>query len=102
MHWSRWGDPGHAAPLPEAAAALIDAVFGTNEQPTVELADVTLPEPLNPELTTELRALLGEQQVRTDHETRVRHTRGKSTPDLLRIRHGDGSDAPDAVVLPAD
>ena len=102
MHWSRWGDPGHAAPLPEAAAALIDAVFGTNEQPTVELADVSLPEPLNPELTSELQDLLGEQQVRTDHETRVRHTRGKSTPDLLRMRHGDGADAPDAVVLPAD
>ena len=40
--------------------------------------------------------------MRTDHETRVRHTRGKSTPDLLRMRAGDGSDAPDAVVRPAD
>jgi alkyldihydroxyacetonephosphate synthase len=102
MHWARWGDPGHAAALPETAAALIDAVFGTNEQATVELAAVTLPEPLKPELTAELQGLLGEQHVRTDHETRVRHTRGKSTPDLLKIRHGDGSDAPDAVVLPAD
>ena len=33
--------------------------------------------------------------MHTDHETRVRHTRGKSTPDLLRMRAGDGSDAPD-------
>ncbi|MGI8537189.1 MAG: FAD-binding oxidoreductase, partial [Mycobacteriales bacterium] len=33
---------------------------------------------------------------------RVLHTRGKSTPDLLRLRSGEASDAPDAVVLPAD
>ena len=30
----------------------------------------------------------------------MRHTRGWSTPDLLRLRAGDASDAPDAVVLP--
>ena len=39
--------------------------------------------------------------MQLDHETRVRHTRGKSTPDLLRMRAGDGADAPDAVVTPA-
>jgi alkyldihydroxyacetonephosphate synthase len=103
MHWSRWGDPAHAGALPESAAALVDAVFGTDEQPTVELADVRLPEPgLDDDLLDDLRGLLGEQHVLTDHESRVRHTRGKSTPDLLKIRGGDGSDAPDAVLLPAD
>ncbi|HET7533693.1 MAG TPA: FAD-binding oxidoreductase [Nocardioidaceae bacterium] len=103
MHWARWGDPGHAGALPDAAAALVDAVFGTEPQATVDLDDVLLPEPgLAPALTAELRDLLGGEHVRTDHETRVRHTRGKSTPDLLKIRQGDGSDAPDAVLLPAD
>ncbi len=103
MHWSRWGDPGHASALPEAAAALIDAVFGTDEQATVDLDAVKLPEPgLAAEQLDALRDLVGGDHVRTDHETRVRHTRGKSTPDLLKIRHGDGSDAPDVVVLPAD
>jgi alkyldihydroxyacetonephosphate synthase len=103
MHWARWGDPGHAAPLPESASALIDAVFGTDEQPSVDLADVRLPEPgLDAALLVELRELLGGEHVRVDHESRVRHTRGKSTPDLLKIRHGDGDDAPDAVLLPAD
>ena len=103
MHWSRWGDPAHAAPLPEAAAALIEAVFGTGDQPTVDLADVKLPEAgLARERLAELEDLLGTEHVRTDHESRVRHTRGKSTPDLLRIRKGDGGDAPDAVLLPRD
>ena len=36
----------------------------------------------------------------TDDETRRLRTRGKSTPDLLRARAGDLSDAPDAVVRP--
>ncbi|MGH3370013.1 MAG: FAD-binding oxidoreductase, partial [Nocardioidaceae bacterium] len=103
MHWARWGDPDHASALPETAATLVDAVFGTVEQPTVDLESVDLPAPaLTGQLVAELRDLLGAEHVRLDHEARVRHTRGKSTPDLLRIRHGDGSDAPDAVLLPAD
>jgi alkyldihydroxyacetonephosphate synthase len=72
-------------------------------RPVVELGAVRLPESgLGPELVAELRALVGEDNVRLDHETRVRHTRGRSTPDLLKMRAGDGSDAPDAVVRPAD
>ena len=104
MHWARWGDPAEAAPLPEATRGLVELAFGpSSEQETVALGDVRLPEPtLTEELLADLRQLVGADHVRTDHETRVRHTRGKSTPDLLRIRHGDGSDAPDAVVLPGD
>jgi alkyldihydroxyacetonephosphate synthase len=42
----------------------------------------------------------GGGRVLTDDESRIRHTRGKSTPDLLRIRRGEVADAPDAIVLP--
>ncbi len=39
--------------------------------------------------------------MRTDAETRVRHTRGKSTPDLLRLRAGETpTRRPAAVLLP--
>jgi alkyldihydroxyacetonephosphate synthase len=104
MHWARWGDPAEAAPLPENARGLVELAFGpAAEQPTVPLEQVRLPEPaLGEDRLADLRRILGPDQVRTDHETRVRHTRGKSTPDLLRMRHGDGSDAPDAVLLPGD
>ena len=104
MHWARWGDPDQAEPLSDAARALVELAFGPAvEQPTTPLADVRLPDPaLDQAMLDELRGLLGADHVRTDHETRVRHTRGKSTLDLLRMRQGDGADAPDAVALPAD
>lgn len=104
MHWARWGDPAQAGPLPEGARGLVELAFGpARDQQTVPLEAVELPEVgLGADLLEGLAALVGAEHVRTDHESRVRHTRGKSTPDLLRMRHGDGSDAPDAVVLPAD
>ncbi len=104
MHWARWGDPAREAPLGEAARGLVELAFGpADPQPTVPLDDVRLP-PVRLEagLLEDLRGLLGSEHVLDDHESRVRHTRGRSTPDLLRMRHGDAADAPDAVVLPAD
>lgn len=100
MHWSRWGDPEQAGPLPETALTLVDAFLGTRETPAVEAADVRLSEPLDPALVAELAAIVGDEQVLLDHDTRLHRTRGKSTPDLLRLRHGDGLDSPDAVVRP--
>ncbi|HEY5186741.1 MAG TPA: FAD-binding oxidoreductase [Actinomycetes bacterium] len=102
-HWARWGDPDLAQPLPDSARGLVDAAFGPlADHLSVGLDAVRLPEPaLPPETLDGLRALVGAEHVHLDHETRVRHTRGKSTPDLLRMRAGDGSDAPDVVVRPA-
>jgi alkyldihydroxyacetonephosphate synthase len=100
MHWSRWGDPAQAGPLPESAFALVDAFIGTSQTPAVDPGDVRLSEPLAEHLLDELRRLVGEEHVLVDHDTRLHRTRGKSTPDLLRLRAGDGSDSPDAVVRP--
>jgi alkyldihydroxyacetonephosphate synthase len=104
MHWSRWGDPDRARPLPAAARSLVEAFLGASDDtPAVRIGDVRLPDPGLPGmLLEELRALLGADHVATDDETRIRHTRGKSTPDLLRLRTGDAADAPDAVLRPAD
>lgn len=104
MHWSRWGDPAHAQPLADAARALVEAAFGEAPKRDVSRLDaVRLPDPqLAADLIAGLEHLVGKDNVRLDHETRVRHTRGKSTPDLIKMRDGDGSDAPDAVVLPSN
>jgi len=100
MHWSRWGDPAEAGPLPESAFALVDAFLGTSETPAVAPEEVRLSEPLDPALVAELADIVGVEHVLVDHETRLHRTRGKSTPDLLLLRKGDGADSPDAVVRP--
>src|ERR1700710_2039026 len=100
MHWSRWGDPAQAGPLAESAFALVDAFIGTRETPAVDPAAVVLTEPLAAELVSELADLVGVEHVLTDHDSRLHRTRGKSTPDMLKLRGGDGTDSPDAVVRP--
>lgn len=99
MHPSRWGDPARAAALPDTARGLIEMVFGLDERPARE--DVAVPSSaIDPALLDELAAVIGAEHVLTDDATRRLRTRGKSTPDLLRQRNGDLSDAPDAVVRP--
>ncbi|MGN6129529.1 MAG: FAD-binding oxidoreductase, partial [Nocardioidaceae bacterium] len=104
MHWARWGDPAAATSLPESARALVELAFGpAAEHPTTPLERVAVPAPeLAEELVADLEALVGAAHVSRDHDARVRHTRGRSTPDLLRMRAGDAAEAPDVVVEPAD
>ena len=100
MHPSRWGDPARATALPDTARGLIEMVFGLDERPALE--DVKVPaSAIDPAVLAELADTLGAEHVLTDDATRRLRTRGKSTPDLLRQRSGDLSDAPDAVVRPA-
>ncbi|NJP89260.1 FAD-binding oxidoreductase [Nonomuraea sp. FMUSA5-5] len=103
MSWSGWGDPAKARELPEPVLALLRDLLGVRAPgtPAAALEAVALPPVVLPEPVLDaLAKVVGEHNVRTGHEERVRHTRGKSTPDLLRMRAGDGSAAPDAVVLP--
>ncbi|MFF4399490.1 FAD-binding oxidoreductase [Streptomyces sp. NPDC001480] len=105
MLWSGWGDPAEAAPLPETVTGLLRDLLGVKPRPAepLRLEDIAVPAtPLDPAALRALaEAVGGDEHVRTDAGTRIRHTRGKSTPDLLRIRAGDVSDVPAAVVLPA-
>jgi len=99
MHPSRWGDPARAQALPDAARGMVELVFGLEDRPA--LVDPALePSTLEPAVLAALAAAVGPDHVHTDDETRRLRTRGKSTPDLLRMRSGDLSDAPDAVVRP--
>ena len=99
MHVTRWGDPAVAAPLPEATRELVELFLGTKESPSVETVSLP-PVGIPDDILNLLRDLLGAEYVLTDDEHRRLRTRGKSTPDLLRARSGDLSDAPDAVVRP--
>jgi alkyldihydroxyacetonephosphate synthase len=102
--WWGWGDRTQVPVLPEAVRKLLVDGLGVRREGSrpESLADVALPEVrLDGGALQELAAVVGAAHVSTDPEPRIRHTRGKSTPDLLRLRAGDGGAAPDAVVLPA-
>ena len=105
MRWSGWGDPDQATPLPESVVGLLRDLLGVKpaEKPPLELVDIDVPgSRLSAEALADITGVVGKGagHVLTDAQSRVRHTRGKSTPDLLRIRAGEVSDAPDVVVLP--
>lgn len=99
MHPSRWGDPARAQSLPAEARGLVEMVFGAEERPAVQAPALAAPA-IGTDVLAALAAAVGEENVRTDDDTRRLRTRGKSTPDLLRARAGDLTDAPDAVVRP--
>jgi alkyldihydroxyacetonephosphate synthase len=97
------GEVDLGAALPKAARRYLAKELGWTPRPTppVAVADIRLaPSRLSDAARLRLVALLGEDNVHTDRESRLRRAGGKSYLDLLRRREGDASDAPDAVVTP--
>src|SRR5205823_495454 len=94
--WAGWGDPGRAVQLPEPLRPLLPALGVRAGLPRVELAEVVLaPSRLSPAAEAALVKAVGAEHVRTDTESRARHSAGKSTPDLVRQRAGQPPDPPD-------
>jgi alkyldihydroxyacetonephosphate synthase len=104
MRWWGWGEDGHDAPLGDAALALLEQRIGplpAGRRDPVALADVRLSEPALPAAARErLAAVVGAEHVCDDRLTRVSHAAGRGYHDLVRLRAGDASGAPDAVVYP--
>lgn len=103
--WHGWGDPAHVKPLPTGGWPLLRFLGGiepaAKDTPAVALEDVRLPEVRLPDAArAALVAVVGAERVSTERLDRVEHAGGKSYPDLYRLRTGDGSRAPDAVVFP--
>ena len=104
MRWWGWGEDRGAVRLPEAALAQLRSELGMDGSERalrVELEHVAVPEPALPAAARRaLEHAVGTEHVVDDHAARVTHACGKSFADLVRIRSGDGSGAPDAVVRP--
>ena len=103
MRWFGWGDEGSSTiELPAGAGPLLRELgAGDRHTPPVALSDVRLPEPaLSDAVLSRLVDAVGEDNVLLDRLTRVSRAAGRSYPDLVRLRSGDGSGAPDAVVRP--
>ena len=101
--WSGWGDPALVPVLPEAIRTLLAQGLGVRTAPGAPgpITGRRLPAPgLGVDAAGALTAVVGADNALADDQTRIRHTRGKSTPDLLRMRAGDDAGAPDLVLLP--
>ena len=102
MRWWGWGEDDGAMELGEGAAALLRSELGLEagtQSPPVSLEDVRLPAPtLDGGVRRALAQAVGEEHVRDERLSRITHAAGKSYPDLVRLRAGDASHAPDAVV----
>ncbi|MFD1824993.1 FAD-binding oxidoreductase [Mumia zhuanghuii] len=97
----RWGNPEHAITLPESLQATLDALGIHPLAAPVAPEDVALGASAVPAATrTALVEALGAPYVSDEAVDRLRHTRGWSTPDILKMRAGDASDAPDLVLRP--
>ena len=99
--WNRWDET--AAPAEPAWRWLADALAmpALLVTPPRPLAEMTLPAPrLADDVREKFVALLGADRVRQSDEERVRHAGGRAAPDRLRLRTGDLSHAPDAVLYP--
>ncbi|MGH3713814.1 MAG: FAD-binding oxidoreductase [Micromonosporaceae bacterium] len=102
MHPYRWGDPAHPLTLPEVITTALQG-FGVRAPaaPAVPVDDITVPDSQLLEAARQaLVEAIGVDHVSETHADRIGHTRGFSTPDLLRLRAGDAADAPDAVLFP--
>ncbi len=97
--WNGWGDPARRPGLTGPVRAFLDQRFHgmlVPPRPPVALEEIALaPSALSPQLRERLAAIAS---VSDDAEARVAHARGKSYRDLVRIRSGDASGAPDAVI----
>ncbi len=105
MRWWGWGADAHPAGLPAHALAFLSETVGTAARPAppVALSRVQLaPSSISQGTLAELRAIVGEEFVRDDHDERVLHAAGKGYPDLVRLRAGEPDGAPDVVVTPGD
>src|SRR5215212_5306449 len=101
IKWDGWGEPDRRVRLgPEAVAMLKEELGETDPAERARLEEVVVPpaRPLPPGITE----IVGPAAVLTSHEHRVRRAAGRGYPDLVRLRAGRLSGAPDAVVVPAD
>ena len=104
MRWWGWGDPSRGSGLPAGALELVREHVGVAKEgrPAVALRAVRLPRSELREADGDaLRRIVGRENVREDHRERVEHAAGRGYVDLVRLRAGRPTGAPDAVVAPA-
>lgn len=97
----RWGNPATPGHLPPVAEQALGALGVGGSRPAVALDRIQVPlSTLTDDARRAIVGVVGGEHLTIDPAVRAQHTRGYSTPDLLKLRTGDASDAPDAVAFP--
>jgi alkyldihydroxyacetonephosphate synthase len=99
--WEGWGDPTQVPVLSDAVTGLLRDGLGVKGPGRAPAEPELQSGRLDPESLDALRQVVGSENVLLEDGARLRHTRGKSTPDLLRARLGDTRGAPDAALEPS-
>jgi alkyldihydroxyacetonephosphate synthase len=106
ISWNGWGWAAHKDDVAgnEAAWSWLAEELGMPSllaTPARPLEDIALaPSRMDPSERAHFTQALGEDRVRDDHFERAFHARGRSYHDLLHLRAGNLSTAPDAVLYP--
>ncbi|HEX3672903.1 MAG TPA: FAD-binding oxidoreductase [Rhizomicrobium sp.] len=106
IRWNGWGAEGFKNPISSredvwtwlAAQLGMPSLLATPARPLDEI-DLA-PSGLATDIRARFVAILGEDRVRDDKYERAFHALGRSYHDLLRLRAGDLSTAPDVVLYP--
>jgi len=100
--WWGWGEASVGPALDDKALAVLRERIGDLEPWPLarELGDVELPGA--EAIPQALVEAVGEANVFTSDEDRLRHATGRGYVDLARLRNGALEVAPDAVVMPPD
>jgi alkyldihydroxyacetonephosphate synthase len=100
--WWGWGDPAVEPQLDEAALAMLRERVGELEPWPLGAALDGFELPAAESLPQALLDVVGEANVFSGAEDRVRHATGCGYADLARLRSGRLDAAPDAVLVPPD
>ncbi|HEV2726771.1 MAG TPA: FAD-binding protein, partial [Solirubrobacterales bacterium] len=98
--WWGWGDPANEPELDAAALAVLRERIGELEPWPLARALDEFELPAAAVLPRALVDAVGEENVFTAAEDRLRHATGCGYADLARLRNGALTAAPDAVVMP--
>ena len=93
--WNGWGneDSDLTMELSDGLRALLEALVGSG----TALSQATLNDVISKVPNTRLD---DHPLIKTDPETRVRHSRGQSLPDWLEMHSGNVDSFPDGVAFP--
>jgi alkyldihydroxyacetonephosphate synthase len=100
--WWGWGDPSKLPEIEAKSLALLHAELGDLREWRRPDSAAALRLPQAQALPGALAEAVGEANLLTGHEDRVRHAVGRGYVDLARLRGDRLDQAPDAIVLPGD